>query len=137
MSFDICRIPSDIIKKLREQYRSALFDDIVPWWMQHSPDNEYGGYYNCLERDGKPYAGDKFMWMTGRQIWMFSHLYNQHEARSEWRDFAQHGTDFLIKNAFTDNGKMYFRLTRKGEPLAQCLSLFTEGLAAIEYGQRG
>ncbi|MCL5019284.1 MAG: AGE family epimerase/isomerase [Patescibacteria group bacterium] len=135
MSFDICKIPASRVKQLREQYRYSLFEDIVPWWMKHSPDKECGGLYSCLERDGHAYAGDKFMWMTGRQIWMLSHLYNNYEKRSEWLELAQEGERFLTKYAFADNNKMYFRLTRKGEPVARSLSLFTECFAAIALAE--
>ncbi len=54
-----------------EQYRRALFDNFVPWWERYSIDRECGGYYSCLERDGRLYSGDKFTWMTCRQAWMF------------------------------------------------------------------
>ncbi len=137
MSFDVCNIPNDQIEKLRKQYENSLFNDIIPWWIKNSPDYENGGYYTCLERDGQPYAGDKFMWMTGRQIWMLSHLYNKHYKNDEWLKLAQHGAEFLIKYAFEENGKMYFRLTRKGEPLARCLSLYTECFTAIAFAELG
>lgn len=135
MSFEICKIPASRAKQLREQYRYSLFDDIVPWWLEHSPDKEYGGFYSCMERDGHAYAGDKFMWMTGRQIWMLSHLYNNYESRSEWLELAKEGERFLTKYAFADNNKMFFRLTRKGEPLARSLSLYTECFAAIALAE--
>ena len=61
---------------LKEVYRSALFDDLVPWWETHSVDQIKGGFLTRLAKDGTPYSEDKDMWMTGRQVWMFSHLYN-------------------------------------------------------------
>lgn len=135
MSINVSSIPKEQADRLREQYRSALFDDIVPWWVEHSPDHECGGYYSCLARDGKPYAGNKFMWMLGRQIWMLSHLYNRHEARTQWRELAEHGARFMFDQAFAENGKMHFRLTRDGRPLATCLSLYTECFAAIALAE--
>ncbi len=135
MSLSLGQIPMDRATELREQYRTALLDDFVPWWTKYSIDREHGGYYSCLERDGRVYATDKYIWMTGRQIWMFSHLYNQHEARPEWRDLARHGAEFLLAHAFTDKGKMYFRLTRDGRPMASSLSLYTECFAAIALAE--
>lgn len=132
------KLPAERAGSLREQFRSALFDDVVPWWTRHSPDYEYGGFFSCLERDGHAYAGDKFMWMLGREIWMFSHLARCHERREEWLNLASHGIDFLLKHAFRPDGKMYFRVTREGRSLSSCLSLYTEVFAAMalaEYGQ--
>ncbi|MEX0614100.1 MAG: AGE family epimerase/isomerase [Pirellulales bacterium] len=122
---------------LLEQYRVALFDDVVPWWEKHSIDRECGGYYSCLERDGQVYAGDKFMWMVGREIWMFSHLYNQHEPREEWLEYARHGATFMLEHGFREDGKMHFRLSREGKPIANSLSLYTECFATIALAELG
>ena len=75
-------------------------DDVVPWWTQHAPDRECGGLYSCLDRDGSVYAGDKYLWMLGRQVWMFSHLANRHQRKDEWVDLARHGESFLRQHAF-------------------------------------
>lgn len=119
------------LKRLRQQYYSSLFDDVVPWWERHSLDRECGGYYSLLERDGRVWANDKYMWMTGREIWTFSHLYNQYQRNPAWLDAAKLGADFMLRHAFLPDGKMYFRLTRDGRPLSKALSIYTEVFAAI------
>ena len=40
-------------KQLAEQYRSTLFSDVIPFWLNNSPDREHGGYLTSLDRDGK------------------------------------------------------------------------------------
>jgi N-acylglucosamine 2-epimerase len=120
---------------LRKHYYSVLFDDIIPWWSNYSIDREYGGYFTRLERDGKPYAYDKDMWMTAREIWMFSHLYNKYKKDPTWYENAQHGLDFMLKYAFMENGKMYFRLNRQGKELSHSLSLYTEVFASIAVAE--
>ena len=84
MSLSGNKIPLDQAAKLRECYRASLLDDVVPWWMKHSLDREFGGYYSLLERDGRLWGTDKYIWMNGRQLWMLSHLFNTHEQKSEW-----------------------------------------------------
>jgi len=128
-------IPAHQVSKLREHFRKALLDDVIPWWEKYSLDQQFGGYQTRLERDGKAYAGDKDMWMTGRQIWMFSHLYNSHENRKRWKEIARLGLDFVLKFAFTEEGKMYFRLNRQGRPLSTVLSLYTEVFNAIAIAE--
>ncbi len=128
-------LPSGRIRSLKEHYREALFDDIVPFWEKHSIDREQGGYLTRLERDGHAYAGDKDMWMTGREIWMFSHLYNQYKKNEEWKEMAGLGLEFMLENGFTQNGKMYFRLDRSGQPLSSVLSLFTEVFGSIAVAE--
>ena len=120
---------------LRRKYRATLFDDVIPWWERHSLDRDCGGYYSLLERDGRAWAPDKYMWMNGRQVWMFSHLFNRHERRPAWLDIARLGADFMLAHAYQPDGKMYFRLTREGRPVSKVLSLYTEVFATIALAE--
>jgi N-acylglucosamine 2-epimerase len=134
------QIPGPRAAELRETYRAALFDDVIPWWMKHSLDREYGGYYSQLARDGQPFATNKYMWMNGRQVWMLSHLYNTHQPNPDWLAAAKLGADFMLKHAFTPEGTMHFRLTRDGKSLSEVLSVYTEVFAVIalaEYSKAG
>ena len=133
MNVDLNMVPRHRLEQLCEHYRKSLFDDVVPWWEKHSLDRECGGYFSCLERGGRPYATDKYMWMTGREIWMFSHLYNHYQKNPMWLDAARLGANFLLNHAFLpdDCGKMYFRLTRDGQPMSKVLSIYTEVFASI------
>ena len=58
-------------KQLAGLYKDELLDNVIPFWIKYSPDQEYGGYFTCLERDGKVVDTDKFIWLQGRQMWMF------------------------------------------------------------------
>ena len=129
------QIPDGRAMELREHYRAALLDDVMPWWMRHSLDHEQGGYYSLLARDGARWCDDKYMWMNGRQVWMLSHLYNAHDKRAEWLDAAKLGVDFMIDHAMKEDGKMHFRLTRVGASQSEILSLYTEVFAAIALAE--
>jgi N-acylglucosamine 2-epimerase len=138
MSLSGKKIPAERADELCEHYRAALFDDVVPWWMSHSLDREYGGYFSLLERDGRPWAADKYMWMNGRQVWQLSHLYNTHQQNPEWLSAAALGAEFMRRYAFKDDGKMHFRLDRQGRSRSEVLSVYTEVFGAIamaEYGK--
>ena len=69
-------------KKLAKQYKNELLNNVVPFWEKHSRDEKYGGYFTCLDRTGNVYDTDKFIWLQGREVWMFSSLFNR---RSEER----------------------------------------------------
>ena len=62
-------------RQLAKQYKDELLKNILPFWMRYSQDLEYGGYYTCLKRNGDVFDTDKFIWLQGRQVWMFSMLY--------------------------------------------------------------
>jgi N-acylglucosamine 2-epimerase len=64
------------LKNYAALYRDELFGSVIPFWMEKSPDREFGGYFTCLDRQGRVYDTDKFMWLQGRQVWFFSMIYN-------------------------------------------------------------
>jgi N-acylglucosamine 2-epimerase len=99
-----------------ERYRRDLFSSVIPFWLKYSLDREYGGYFTCLDRDGTVYDTKKYIWLQGRQVWMFSRLYNEVERRQEYLDAAQLGVDFLRRYARDPQGRVYFSLTREGQP---------------------
>lgn len=117
------------------QYRDALLNDVMPFWERHSLDREAGGYFTCLDRDGSVYDTDKFVWLQGRQVWLFSMLYNRLEPRAEWLEIARHGADFLAAHGMDADGNWYFALDRAGRPLVQPYSIFSDCFAAMAFGQ--
>lgn len=130
-----CRIPVQEAARLREHYRHVLLDDFVPWWEAHSIDRECGGFFSCLERDGRAYAGDKFTWSVARQTWMFSRLYNRCRPNSRWLEIARHGAAFLLAHGFTAEGRLYYRLSREGQPRAEPIDVYAECFAAIALAE--
>ena len=37
-------------KKLEQQYKNELLNNVLPFWLKNSQDKEYGGYFTCLDR---------------------------------------------------------------------------------------
>jgi N-acylglucosamine 2-epimerase len=110
-------------------------DDILPFWQQHSPDRENGGYFTCLDRTGRVYDTDKFVWLQGRQVWLFSMLYNRMEKNPTWLEFARSGAEFLKSHGRDRNGDWYFSLTAAGDPLVQPYNIFSDCFAAMAMSQ--
>jgi len=135
MKADLSKIPVERIQQLRDHYRASLFDDVVPWWEKHSMDRECGGYHSLLERDGRAWATDKYMWMSGREAWMFSHLYNHFQQNPAWLDAARLGADFMLNHAFQPDGKLFFRLTREGRPVSKVLSIYHAVFVSIALAE--
>lgn len=122
-------------KKLANQYKSELLDSVMPFWVGKSQDKEYGGYFSCLDNAGNIYDTDKFVWMQGREVWMFSMLYNKVERRKEWLDAAVQGGEFLKKYGHDGNFNWYFSLTRDGKPLVEPYNIFSYTFATMAFGQ--
>jgi N-acylglucosamine 2-epimerase len=122
-------------KKLAEQYKSELLDSVLPFWLEKSQDKEFGGYFTCLDREGNVFDTDKFIWLQGREVWMFSMLYNKVEKRQEWLDAAIQGGEFLKKYGHDGNYNWYFSLTREGKPLVEPYNIFSYTFATMAFGQ--
>mgnify|MGYP000959001850 CR=1 FL=1 len=120
---------------LASQYKTELFDNVIPFWLNYSQDREYGGYFSCLDRQGNVYDTDKFIWLQGREVWMFSMLYNKVEKRQEWLDCAIRGAEFLKKHGHDGNFNWYFSVTREGQPLVEPYNIFSYTFAAMAFGQ--
>ncbi|MEM8674166.1 MAG: AGE family epimerase/isomerase [Cyanobacteria bacterium P01_G01_bin.67] len=123
------------VKSLAELYKNTLLENVLPFWSKYSLDSEHGGYFTCLDREGKVYDTDKFIWLQNRQVWTYSMLYNRFEQRSEWLDFARSGAEFLAKYGRDADGNWYFSLDRTGQPLVQPYNIFSDCFAAMAFSQ--
>ncbi len=104
--------------KRSERYRRELLEQVIPFWMRNSVDTEQGGFWTCLDREGKRYDDRKYVWMNGRQVWTLSKLYQRVEPREEWLAAAKAGAEFLRRHVYDEQGRCYFALTRDGRPAA-------------------
>lgn len=126
-----------VLEQHLSTYRDGLLLDTLPFWQQHSPDYERGGFFTFLDQDGTLVGTDKPMWLNSRAAWLFARLYNTVEPRPEWRDLAQHGIEFITKYGFDGDGRMFFLLTRDGRPLRKRRYLFTETFGTIALAEFG
>lgn len=122
-------------KQLEKQYRDELLQNVIPFWLEKSQDKEYGGYFTCLDRQGNVFDTDKFIWLQGREVWLFAMLYNRVEKRQEWLDCAIQGAEFLKKYGHDRNLNWYFSLDRQGNPLVEPYNIFSYTFATMAFGQ--
>ncbi|MBU7004193.1 MAG: AGE family epimerase/isomerase [Theionarchaea archaeon] len=122
-------------ENLAELYRDVLLEDVIPFWTNHSIDMRCGGYFTCLDRKGDVFDTDKFVWLQGRQAWMYSKLYNEVDQNGEWLDIARLGAEFLRDHGMDDGGNFYFSLERSGKPLVQPYNIFSDCFAAMAFSE--
>lgn len=121
---------------LKEFYRRELFENVIPFWLLHGIDSAFGGIITSLDRDGTIVDTDKGIWQQGRAAWLFGRLYNTFEAQPEYLEHARHMLSFLDRFG-TDptDGRMWFHVTRQGQPIRKRRYAFSESFAAIAYGE--
>lgn len=128
-------ISANDIAQLTSLYKNELLKNVIPFWEKHSIDDEFGGYFTCLEREGKVFDTDKFIWLQCRQVWTFAKLYNEIGQEKKWLDIAINGAEFLKKYGRDKEGNWYFSLTREGKPLIQPYNIFSDCFAAMAFAQ--
>jgi N-acylglucosamine 2-epimerase len=122
-------------QELAQLYQNELLNNVIPFWEKYSIDWEKGGYFTCLDRQGKVYDTDKFIWLQNRQVWVFSMLYDRVEKRENWLKIATNGAEFLAKHGRDTEGNWYFSLDRSGNPLIQPYNIFSDCFAAMAFSK--
>lgn len=123
------------LKQFKSLYHDQLFQDVLPFWMKHSLDGQYGGYFTSLDRKGRVFDTDKFIWLQCRQVWTFAKMYNTVRTEPFWYQAAIHGASFLQSYGRDRKGNWYFSLNQQGKPLVQPYNIFSDCFAAMAFGQ--
>lgn len=123
------------IQELSEFFYKELVGNTIEFWTNCTPDREFGGFFSLIDRDGSVLGGDKYMWIVGRETWLFSKLYNSLDRRKEWLDLARHGIDFIQQYGFDTDGRMFFLVTRDGRPLRKRRYVLTELFNVMAFAE--
>jgi N-acylglucosamine 2-epimerase len=123
----------DRIDELQRVYRGGLLDDVVPFWLRHALDREHGGVYSCLDRGGSIFDTDKSVWVQGRFAWLMATLVNTVERKPEWLEAARTTLAFIERHCYDVDGRMFFRVTERGEPLRKRRYAYSEAFACMAH----
>ncbi|MDG1875669.1 MAG: AGE family epimerase/isomerase [Mariniblastus sp.] len=122
--------------QLFSTYRDGLLGDTLPFWTKFCVDREFGGFLMSLDRNGDVVDTDKGVWQQGRFTWLLGELYNNVEPREEWLELALHGINFIDQHCYDPaDQRMWFHVTRSGQPIRKRRYSFSESFAAIAYGE--
>lgn len=126
------------ITELRREFETELFERVIPFWEKHSWDKDNGGFWNCLDRQGRVFDSTKYGWLQGRETWLFSKLYRTVEQKPLWLEMARSGAEFLRNKALTADDRLPFRMTAEGVPVYIQRKIFSECfyvMAMAEFGR--
>src|SRR5690606_30721414 len=107
---------------LAEFYREHLEHVILPFCLERTLDEERGGIFNCVDDvTGERVSDDKFVWSQARWAWTAAHAARLVDRglltadASRLREHAVATVDFLLDNAFLENGNAAYLLSAAGE----------------------
>jgi cellobiose epimerase len=122
-----------------QQYKKELqqeLENILKYWMNYAPDNDYGGFYGKIDADNNIFKdAEKGVVLNARILWAFSAAYN-HTKKEEYLIFAKRAYHYILDH-FIDKryGGVFWSVDHKGEVsnnrkqiygLAFCLYAFSE-----------
>lgn len=110
--------------------KKYLLENVLPFWLDNAIDEEFGGIFTCLDREGNIYGEEKSVWFQGRALYILSVVYNTVEKDEKYLRAARKIYDFLPKCG-DETGRMAFTVTRDGRPIQKRRYYFSETFAAI------
>jgi N-acylglucosamine 2-epimerase len=120
---------SDDLAALRDFLRGHLFDNVMPFWLNHAVDPA-GGLSTCIRDDGTIVSRDKWLWSQWRAVWVFSKLYNDFGHDPKWLELASHVYSFAARHGWdAAAGGWRLRVSGDGEILDGCDSIYVDGFA--------
>lgn len=106
------------LSRLRDQYRTALFDQFLPNMDSYVVDHEYGGFLLQVDcATGELLGTDKRSWFDGRGLWVYSYLYNNFEKNPKYLEIAGKTKDLLLSLRPEGDAFWVKTYSREGKPL--------------------
>ena len=117
----------------KREILTCLRDKVIPFWLDRSVDEEYGGYLTCFDADGN-YTGNgtKYIVTQGRMVWGFSNLreFARPEDLERMERAARQGAEFLMSSFWDDEYEGYYwQLNRDGSVADPSKLVYGEGFA--------
>lgn len=125
------------LRQWADSYRKDLTENIMPFWLKHGWDRQYGGVYTCLDRDGTLIDSTKSVWFQGRFGFIAAYAYNNVERNPVWLEASKSCIDFIEQHCTDTDGRMFFEVKADGTPLRKRRYLFSECFAAIAMSEYG
>ena len=115
-------------------FKRHAIDEVISFWLEHSIDEEFGGFWTHLERDGKRYGkGDKFLVMQSRMVYSFTTAYRL-TGDDEYLDIARRGASFIMDHMWdSKHGGWFWAVRRSGRYWKEMGSKRAYGHAFVMY----
>ncbi len=118
------------IKGRNMDYKKYLKEDILKFWIDNAIDENEGGIFTQLDKEGNIYGTEKSVWFQGRALWTFAKAYNFIEKNEKYLDVCHKIYKFLLK-CCDENFRMPFTVSKDGETIQKRRYYFSETFAAI------
>src|SRR5450756_1490256 len=101
--------PHEEITDILERTESYLKDSLLPFWMERSPDPEFGGFLSYFDRLGRP-TGEttKTFLMQIRMVYTLSSAHRFGYGSGRCAELAEMGARFIANHYWDQAGDGWF-----------------------------
>ncbi len=118
------------LKQFIKGIHNELFNNILPFWINHTPDEINGGFYGRITNDNTPVQkAEKCLILYTRILWTFSAVYNYRPSKI-YLDMAERAYCYLIEK-FSDkiHGGMFWLLDHTGKPVDSAKKIYGQAFS--------
>ena len=119
---------------LAEGLRRQAREGVMAFWLEHGIDEEYGGYWTSLNRDGSRYSdGEKWIIVQMRTVYSMCLAYQFFSEAIFLEQAAQGAAFFRERFRDKEHGAFFFRVSRDGRTVLDDTKQ-PYGLSFVSYG---
>lgn len=123
------------LTELCDQLAGELKDHILPYWMNRTPDYQYGGFFGALDNENNVRASEKSGILNARILWTFSasaRLLHDEEAHK----MAERAYEFIrVKFLDPEYHGMYWSLNPDGTVADDRKHVYTQSFAVYALSE--
>lgn len=110
---------ADRCESFLNEVQDHLRDELLPFWLSHGPDKEYGGYLTYFDGKGNPTGESvKTLVCQTRMIYTYASAHRAGFGEGAFLAMARDGVEFLIDKFWDDDhGGWYWTAERDGTPI--------------------
>ncbi|WP_127533346.1 AGE family epimerase/isomerase [Paenibacillus kobensis] len=129
-------ITANIKSQWASEIRQELDDNILAFWMKHSPDERDGGFIGEITQNmTRVPDADKSLVLNTRMLWTFASAYRIFKKQA-YLDVADRAY-LYIKKHFVDvrNGGLYWMLNAQGKPSSDKKQVYGQAFAIYAWSE--
>lgn len=106
------------VELMLQEMRKHLYEELLPFWLTHGQETEYGGYLTYLDENGNPTGeSDKTAVCQTRMIYTYSSARRQGYGDPKFEEFARQGAHFFMDKFWDQKyGGWYWVTEKDGTP---------------------
>jgi mannobiose 2-epimerase len=120
-----------------KEIENHLENELIPFWLKKGRDTEFGGYLTNFNENGElEEMPEKYLNTQVRMLWWFSRLFREYPDRTEFREMAEDGADFII-NCFWDSlhDGWFWKVKRDGSEIDNGKVVYGQSFAIYAFAE--